>query len=357
MAEDDLPPEPDEHGGHEPVLVELAEKRQIISTIDQRATSLTNVYESMRSSQRTREEREAMWALSKILDKLKTIYRVSRRNSFGAPRGAIEYLSELFFKSSLEEMLDILTNLTGKTRRVDFEAATAKIEEKLIEQLAEVHESLTLYKGVVSFDSDYWERRATFLADELRTARALSRADLAATEAEESLNNVRSIAQQAAEAGLGSDFAEYASRHNKAANVLRLTVIAITLLIASFLAWSLGHEVHKLTWLELMRRLSITLPFGALAAYLAREANAHRNRANEAGGIAVRLLTIESYTASLSEDMRDQIRGEFGKWIFGAPQLGGQSGESSPPEVAGQLGAAVEITKALQDVLKGGGGK
>lgn len=160
-------------------------------------------------------------------------------------------------------------------------------------------------------------------------------------EADAAVKGIAEVAGTAAEGELSRHFAAYATAERKVANLARLSVIALAVAITIFTFIAIGIGVHDLTWLELVRKLSLTLPAVALAAYLARESSRHRDSCNWAETISVQLKTVHAFTESMKEDARDLIRAELGKRIF----------SSQPPQVNGghQL-SREEIMATVSDI-------
>lgn len=135
--------------------------------------------------------------------------------------------------------------------------------------------------------------------------------------AEESARHIQEVAGEAAEGGLAIHFRDYAKKQRATADFLRYAVVGIAVVVMSVIIFLFSTSTSRLTWIDLVKKSSISIGGAALATYLARESNRHRGRADWAETIEVQLRTLSAFTDSLDEESKVKIRGDFGKRIFG----------------------------------------
>jgi hypothetical protein len=169
------------------------------------------------------------------------------------------------------------------------------------------------------------------LLERERIRQKLNRIDKAVQQAEESVASISEAAGDVAEGSLSKYFSSHGDRERLAAEIARGAVVLIALLITVFLFVEFRSVSDGFSWLDLARKIALTLPGVGLAAYLARESNKHRKNADWAATIAVQLNTVRPYVDELPAELREQIRTELGKRVFSAqaPQVRADA-ESTP---------------------------
>ncbi|MCM3485367.1 hypothetical protein [Kocuria rosea] len=141
-------------------------------------------------------------------------------------------------------------------------------------------------------------------------------------EAEVQVSESRDLYQEVtAEAGaseLSKDFEEYATKEAKSASFWTWGSILGLLFTAGAAYWLLLFDDGAFSVADL-GRLAVTLPLAAAAVYAARVGGHHRQSAQWAHSTAVQLKTIRAYSDSLSDDLKNSLRHEFGMRAFGSP--------------------------------------
>ncbi|MEU9021581.1 hypothetical protein [Actinomadura sp. NPDC048394] len=270
--------------------------------------------------------------------------------------GGVRVLS-LFPLEVLHNMLDLLSE-------DDFDKGVLQVIESIDEIYSLIKQGIDNVPEVPFGDDDDATIEAykvmEDISDRIELRNVFQRAEMAVQAAEKGARHVQEVAGETGSLGLAHNYSQYAKREQRQANFLRYTVTFLSIGVTVLASRSLSSVSDKLTWVELARHLALAAPGVALAAYFARESKDHRDRANWAEAIAVQLRTIFAYTDSLEKELRDEIRGEFGKCIFygsasfhnrSVPPVGDPLEESNNKQTSS--GGQVEILRLLLDTVRG----
>ncbi|MCD9197426.1 hypothetical protein [Aeromicrobium wangtongii] len=155
------------------------------------------------------------------------------------------------------------------------------------------------------------------------SVQASKRAESAAEAAAES-------AGETAQTSLASEFESLRDAEKRIANWFRRSTIGLLLATLGFAAYIAFGE-HDRAAAEAAQKLALAVPAVLLAAYLGREASAHRRTAHWATVMVAQLRSIRAYSAELSPQGRDELKLRFGFRVFlDAPALGGADEGASP---------------------------
>lgn len=168
-------------------------------------------------------------------------------------------------------------------------------------------------------------------------------------EAREASETIRHHSTEIGENELWSFFTAYARSEKISAEVLRALCGATLVTIAVLATVILFHQdASDRSTGEQLGRLSVTVPLGLLAAYLARESGQHRLAAGWARQIAVQLRTIRLYLAELPAAERDRVQVDFAKRIFGSA-VGPPANGMVDPDVTGLLEKVTDLVRATKE--------
>lgn len=234
--------------------------------------------------------------------------------------------------------------------REEIETGRRRLEDGLADFAAVLRDGL---RGHERFDATLTSELTDYLrqqAERLSVRKLLREA----TEARDETVRVRDDAQRAAgvvaDTELAEEFKRYAAREERTANRLRAACMATLGLIAAVafaLIWHATGQRDLSAWEELAR-VGVTIPLGALAAYLGREASHHRQHARWAEQLVVQLRTLDAYCAPLADEQRAEMRIALGRRVFLSeiPKLGGGSGpEEGPADTLRVLQLATELAR------------
>ena len=173
--------------------------------------------------------------------------------------------------------------------------------------------------GSIFTEAEQSRARIVQLEGEIGTARDFMR------EAVEQANNARDEAKRAAgEAGvsaLEASFKDYAKKELLASFVFRLATLIVLLGVGAFAVvfLILPHASGGLTS-EVVYRIAILTAFGALSAYLARQATHHRRNGDWAQAIEVQLKSFRAFVDPIPEGpSKEAMYDIFGRRVLGSP--------------------------------------
>lgn len=176
-------------------------------------------------------------------------------------------------------------------------------------------------------------REAAEARDE--AVRARDETERARDETERVREDTQRAAGVTADARLSQEFDDYARRERAVANRLRLACAAVLVVIAAVAGWLVwrGAKDDLTAWEELAQ-LGVTIPLGALAAYLGREAAHHRHHARWAAQLVVQLRTFDAFCAPMEDTQSAELRLALGRRVFlSEVQFPGRSDNGSEPPV------------------------
>lgn len=184
-------------------------------------------------------------------------------------------------------------------------------------------------------------------------AETQERLDKAEKRWQELNSNVGEVSGELGQNEMAEHFVKHAKSDRIRADVMLGATVVLIVAVGIYLLVALNLPVSELSWLELVRRLALSLPWLGLAGYLAREASKHRAAANWAATISVQLRTVKSFTDPLPEDVRNTIRTNFAAVVFGQNPLG------PPDNHIGALDVDATIRRAgdVRDMVAGQGSK
>lgn len=246
-----------------------------------------------------------------------------------------------FLSSRLDDQLKQTRISAMAIREADRDLAPEKALEQLRDASAAISSTLSAYIARYRRAADETNHAAyrpivkalNDVDERLEARRVVDDVSQARDDALEALADTRKAAGVTAETSLAQHFGDYAVRERRSANRLRLSTVALALLITG-LASALLLVSSDVSAVDEPERLALTLPLAALAAYLGREASRHRNASTWAEEIRIRLLTLDAFAAPLSDEQRSQLRSEFGRGVFLTDRnVGTASGPSAVAEL------------------------
>jgi hypothetical protein len=165
------------------------------------------------------------------------------------------------------------------------------------------------------------------LADKIEdqiVARGLGGVDVAENEAKRVLTRIWGVYAEARRAAgdigaksLGHEYAKYAAREARVANILRWIVGGLTLVVVAGAVW-FNYRVTEATVVLELARLSATIPLGLLAVYLAKESTKHRDAARWSRELAIALHTVDVYAEGSPAPDGQALRQALGMRVYGA---------------------------------------
>jgi hypothetical protein len=201
-----------------------------------------------------------------------------------ATSALIEHAKEL--RSGLFDVLAALREVVDRATDVD-----AELRDEAL-QVAEEFEDALAARGLVGPDASDYELKRTMAWLRDRTAKR-------------------------AAGTLGNKYDEHAGREASTANLLRWCVAGLALVTAGAAVW-FNYAVTEATLLLELARLSVTVPLGLLALYLARESARHRTTATCLRELAIALHSVDRYIATSPEPDGHALRQALGMRAFGA---------------------------------------
>lgn len=169
------------------------------------------------------------------------------------------------------------------------------------------------------------EGRLAHIYDRLSVLAALRELGLSQSAVEDVVEEARETAEQlraasgdVASSQLSAAFASQGGSHNRLANAWSWLVV-VSLVGAASLAAYLVQNVRELSWSTEISKVAATLPILLLAGYAGRQATWHRQEANSAESVAVRLQTVQAYANAMTKiDDRDELLRAVGARVFSA---------------------------------------
>ena len=151
---------------------------------------------------------------------------------------------------------------------------------------------------------------------------------------------------------LGNEYDEHAKKEARTADVLRWWVAGLALVIAGAALW-FNYAVTEKTLLLELARLSVTIPLGLLALYLAKESARHREVARWSRELAIALHTVDSYIVTSPKTHGHALRQALGMRIFGtAPDPVGQSDTHVLDELLGPVRKVTDSVQGLSEAAQ-----
>lgn len=247
----------------------------------------------------------------------------------------------------------------GRTR----ERATAALIEHATELRSGLFDVLAALRAVVARATDVDEaarnealKVAYEFEDEL-AARGLVGPVAAEHELKRTMAWLRDRTAKKAAGALGNEYDKHANREAHTANVLRWCVAGLALITAGAAVW-FNYSVTEATLLLELARLSVTIPLGLLALYLARESARHRATAAGSRELAIALHSVDNYIATSPEPDGQALRQALGMRAFGtAPMSATGTRESDVLQTVITKLTETVITEVLGRLGLGGNGQ
>jgi hypothetical protein len=108
----------------------------------------------------------------------------------------------------------------------------------------------------------------------------------------------------------------------------------------------------SVTWESLASRVLLTLTFGVLAAYSARQADKYLDIERRNRKLALELEALGPYLAPLPREKQDEFRLKVGELSFGREERGLGRGDKSPATVIDLLAQSPELLRLLQTIVE-----
>lgn len=183
------------------------------------------------------------------------------------------------------------------------------------------------------------EQQSTYAADEIER---LSRT------AQSALDQLTRLTQRGGELQFASDFAAYARAQE--IRTWQMRGVAGLLIVASaYIAYLLSGSMKDFVLFEVVRFL-VVVPVLFFGFYFIREASHHRDAAQAANEKAVRLVSVDAFTAGMETADRNQIRLQLGLNVFGDSSYNADPRTNT--EAPAEMKDAVELVKAVGEVLR-----
>lgn len=307
-------------------------RRSVASRIRRKTSSLSQVVGHF-----TEQQMGDPVSLSRTNELLDIVRLVGRRLS----EGVVEEVA----LSALEDLVQGLDALESSLASPD---ASRQARAELMRPLDYLVDRL----GDLSSSSSAKGSTQT-LRTKLDLYRSVESATGAAADAErlrqhaaQSASHIDDIAGGEAAGELSNHFADFAQSEKTGADAFRAAAMALAggaAAVAVILLWGLEDPSVG----QVLRKGLITLPILLLAAYLAREASAHRTTYRWLKTVEVQLRTVKAYTDPLPEPTREVIQQTFGRYVFG----NGPIGRTLPDE--GRLVDDLAVLRQVVDLISG----
>ena len=234
-------------------------------------------------------------------------------------------------RSSVEEAQQLLESRIAEQlsrTEVSFQKTEKQIEARLQELNAE---KARLDKAIAEFQEQFSKaeetRRERFSdltdeqQDEFRALLDQSRESLQAqlTSVSEHVENViEQLKEQQEEVekivgavgatGMSAGFQTAADYEKKQAEIWRLVGVAALVAIVFVALFTFAPPEEGLDWITIARKVLVSTPLGALAAYALTEAGRHRRRQTRNRRLALELASIDPYLARLPESDQHTVK-------------------------------------------------
>jgi hypothetical protein len=220
------------------------------------------------------------------------------------------------------------------------------LADRLRQELAEAVDAfVAVVDSVTADDRRYAKERANAHRVANETLQQLKTRQLL-QDAEDAREKLQEVTGAVSVGNLGAHYADYAGQETKSADRLRVGVAgllaAITVYAFVFNTWF--AEVS--TYTTVLARLSATIPFAVLAAYLARESSKHRLHAKNARDLAMAMHTLPYYVQPLGAD-GVELRKALGMRVFGPT-----AAETEPQSEDGLFDDLPKALDTLEEVLR-----
>lgn len=239
--------------------------------------------------------------------------------------------------------------------KLDTSETKRRIAEEKATQARRQTENLSQRVGQLISVVDELERK---VAEDAETRSNFEKLIHSAHHTVEELERIKkvaeSLASEAADDVMSGNYGQLAIDHEKSEFKFRtaaLLLFGFSALGAALIAWNIGwfgySQSDGSVWLNLTKKISVSLGIAGIGLYCSRLAAHHRRLAVWSKSLGVQLKTLESYLAGISDDrLKDGIREQFAKLTFsGPPDL------LSPSKGNGDERVISAIAGALADSL------
>lgn len=164
--------------------------------------------------------------------------------------------------------------------------------------------------------------------------------------AQTTLESTLQAAGSTASAVLGAHFKEYGRIENRQVSIFRGVTIGLLMATATGTALIL-LLTDTSDFLRSVLKVLAFSPLAILAAYTGREGSKHQKSARWAAELHAQLMTFDAFSASLSKEVSDQLRLDFGRRLFGSRADGDQ--HEPGPGLLTEMGTLVgQIAEAIR---------
>lgn len=154
---------------------------------------------------------------------------------------------------------------------------------------------------------------------------------------------------------IAGDYEKSAQSEKDAADWLRYASLAVMVVIAGVLCYSIWESTHtEFQWQNSLFRIALAFLLSAPAAYLARESTKHRIQQYQHLQTSLDLKAINPYIATLPDETQHKIKAEIAAKIFSGRDFAGANTESYPINTQELL---MELIKRVEIPNKSNGEK
>ena len=198
-----------------------------------------------------------------------------------------------------------------------------------------------------------FEAKLTELHNQAQTSVASTKSavegDLTATK--DAKAQIEEILGIVSEEALVAEYSKSAQQDRKSADTWRKATVG-SIIAAIIFAGLLTLSVRKsaTNWEEFGAKLALTLSFGALATYAARQSSEHRKAQRNAERMALQLAALKPYLKDINKTEQDKLLAKIAGRLFGNEKPVGKEAKfkasKEDPSLVGQLLAVViELVK------------
>lgn len=261
----------------------------------------------------------------------------SRRRLLGEAQNDAELLRAQLTTSRTELEIQAERAKAAELRTARLVAQAVQLESKL----SELTEKVATYEGTESTLDDLIKK-----AHEQQSEIAKVRDD------------VQTLAADAADNVMASNYGGMARNHAKKERFFRwaaLSFFTVSSIGAALIAWNVGWFSSEVDadsqlglWTSMAKKLLVAGGLAAIGFYFARLSSHHRKIEVWSSSLGVQLKTLESYLGGIKdEDLKDSIREKFASLTFGGPpHLESSKISSSDRHALSEM--ATTITSALK---------
>lgn len=165
-----------------------------------------------------------------------------------------------------------------------------------------------------------------------------------------------------ADTGMAAGFQKVANKDKNAARVWNSIVVLSLIGLIGFAVYAFiftTEDSTNFSWSTFAGRVFVAGTFGVLATYGGRQVSLHQASERLNRKMELELTSIDSYLASLPEDMRHMLKGSLADRLFGQEDSNSANIKNQTPQQTAQqevaassmVGAAANITTQLFELL------